>query len=62
MHADIDEEVYIEQPEGYLNNKLIIKDSKGDYNSYSTIRELSKSRKVLRLKKALYSLKQSPRL
>jgi hypothetical protein len=60
LHADIDEEIYIEQPIGYLNNKNIINNN---YNNYNKIVEQARSSNlVYKLNKALYSLKQSPRL
>jgi hypothetical protein len=48
LHSDIDEEVYIELPEGWELFQDILGLEPGEY--------------ILYLQKALYSLKQSPRL
>jgi hypothetical protein len=59
VHANIDKEIYVEQPLGFENNNYINK----NINKRLKIDNNNNSNKIVcRLNKALYGLKQSPRL
>jgi hypothetical protein len=62
VHANIDKEIYMEQPLGFENNNNYIIDNNNNNNKRLKINNNNNNKLVCKLNKALYGLKQSPRL
>ncbi|KAI0992373.1 hypothetical protein K3495_g15813 [Podosphaera aphanis] len=63
IHAEIDKEIYVEQPHGFANGQTTNKHiPKHDQNQKQKKIQLNQDKKYCRLNKALYGLKQSSRL